>query len=279
MFGVVSLLVLLSWLTLTATIFSAQAPSQAIKPNVSSTLTVRHAGSWKSVDSGIEYRNLSLERSEPNYSFDLKLVRFDPEQISARIISSGQFQLKGGDAKTLAQRTGAVATINANYFDEKGKPLAFLKTAGQDINRGVSKHALYTGVFGVRDSTPFIIHRNDFQAAQVQEALQSGPLLLNQGSAVQAMPGVGRYSRRSVIAVDKQQRLIIGVTDTVLGGLSFAELQELFANPKWQLETPDLLNLDGGGSAQLYVKTKKLEEFISGTSEVPVVIGFFKKVN
>jgi hypothetical protein len=93
------------------------------------------------------------------------------------------------------------------------------------------------------------------------------------------MPGLGRYSRRSVIGIDQQQRLIIGVTDTVLGGLSLAELQELFSNPKWQLETPDLLNLDGGGSAQLYVKTKSLEEFISGTSEVPVVIGFFKKMN
>jgi hypothetical protein len=42
------------------------------------------------------------------------------------------------------------------------------------------------------------------------------------------------------------------------------------------LETAELLNLDGGGSAQLYIKTKTHEEFISGTSEVPVVIGFFK---
>jgi hypothetical protein len=43
------------------------------------------------------------------------------------------------------------------------------------------------------------------------------------------------------------------------------------------LETPELLNLDGGGSAQLYIKTAKMEESIPGTAEVPVAIGFFNK--
>jgi uncharacterized protein YigE (DUF2233 family) len=271
-----SLLVLLSWLAGASAIY-AQAPSRAAK--VSPTLTVRSAGSWKPVESGVEYRTITLERSEPAYSLELKLIRFDPRRITPRIISSSDYQLKSGDAKTLAQRSGAIATINANYFDEKGKPLALLKTAGREINRSVSRHALYTGVFAVRDSMPFITHRDDFQSAQAQEALQSGPLLLNHGAVVQKMPGPGRYSRRAVIGVDKQQRVIIGVTDIILGGLSFTELQELFSSPQWQLETTDLLNLDGGGSAQLYLKTRALEEFVSGTSEVPVMIGFFKKAN
>jgi exopolysaccharide biosynthesis protein len=268
-------LVLVSWVTLNVTMITAQAPP-APKSKVSSTLTVRSPGSWKTLDPGIEHRKLTLERSEPSYSFDFKLFRFGIDRVLARIVTSAQFQLKGGDAKTLAQRSGAVATINANYFDEKGKPLAFLKTATEEINRNVSRHALYTGLFGVRDSTPFIVHRDDFHLTQAQEAVQSGPLLLNGGEALQAISGTSRYSRRAVIGIDKQQRLIIGVTDTVLGGLSLTELQELFHSPHWQLDTPDLLNLDGGGSAQLYIKTNNYEEFVSGTSEVPVVIGFFK---
>ena len=277
MFQPLSFIVILFSLALNASAISAQAPAHAAKAKVSATLSVRNASTWRSLDSGIEYRTIALERSEPSYSLDLKLIRFDTRQVSPRIISSSQFQLKSGDAQTLAERSGAIAAINANYFDEKGKPLAFLKSAAQDINRNLSKHALYTGVFGVRDSIPFITHRNDFRPAEAREALQSGPLLLNHGERVQALPGSGRYSRRAVIGVDKQQRVIVGVTDTVLGGLSFAELQEIFSNPLWQLQTPDLLNLDGGGSAQLYIKTRTFKEFISGTSEVPVVIGFFKK--
>jgi uncharacterized protein YigE (DUF2233 family) len=272
-------LLMLSSLTLAATFTSAQAPAPAAKHKVSSTLAVRKPGDWKPLDSGIEHRKMTLERSDPSYSFDLNLIRFGRQRVLPRIISSGQFQLKSADAKTLAQRSGAMATINANYFDEKGKPLAFLKTANQEINRNVSKHALYTGVFGVQDSMPFIVHRDEFQLTDAQEAIQSGPLLLKQGTAVPSIPGAGRYSRRAVIGMDKQQRLIVGVTDTVLGGLSFAELQELFSRPEWQLETTELLNLDGGGSAQLYIKTRSHEEFISGTSEVPVVIGFFKTGN
>jgi uncharacterized protein YigE (DUF2233 family) len=274
-----SFLILLSWLTLAATFTSAQAPAPAANPKVSSTLLVRKPGAWKGLDSGIEHRKMTLERSEPSYSFDLNLVRFGRHRVLPRIISSGQFQLKSADAKTLAQRSGALVTVNANYFDEKGKPLAFLKMGNQEINRNVSKHALYTGVFGVWDSMPFIVHRDDFQLTQAQEAIQSGPLLLKQGAAMENIPGAGRYSRRAVIGMDKQQRLIVGVTDTVLGGLSFAELQELFSRPAWQLETTELLNLDGGGSAQLYIKTSSHEEFVSGTSEVPVVIGFFKTGN
>ncbi|HEX7228586.1 MAG TPA: phosphodiester glycosidase family protein [Candidatus Binatia bacterium] len=273
------LLILLSCLTLAATFTSAQAPAPAGKPKVSTTLLVRKPGAWKPLDSGIEHRIITLERSDPSYSFDLNLVRFGRNRVFPRIISSGQFQLKSADAKTLGQRSGAVVTINANYFDEKGKPLAFLKTATGEINRNVSKHALYTGVFGVRDSIPFIVHRDDFQLTQAQEAIQSGPLLLKQGAAMENIPGAGRYSRRAVIGIDKQQRLIVGVTDTVLGGLSFPELQELFSRAEWQLETTELLNLDGGGSAQLYIRTRSHEEFISGTSEVPVVIGFFKTAN
>jgi exopolysaccharide biosynthesis protein len=82
-----------------------------------------------------------------------------------------------------------------------------------------------------------------------------------------------------VIGLDKEGRILIGVTDAVLGGLSFPELQALFTGSNRRLDATDLLNLDGGGSAQLYVKAGKFEEWLSGTSEVPVAIGFFAKPN
>ena len=65
-----------------------------------------------------------------------------------------KYQLKGASAKTFAEKSGALAAINANYFDENGQPLAYLKSAEKEINRSVSKHALYTGIFGVSDGHP-----------------------------------------------------------------------------------------------------------------------------
>jgi len=258
----------------------ALALSQArVKAKIGATLTLTEAGNWKPLERGVEYRKIVLERSEPSYTLEFKLFRIDSRTIVPRILYAGDFQLKAATAKTFAEKSGAIAAINANYFDTKGRPLAFLKSTIKEINPGVSRHALYTGVFGVHNATPFVAHRDEFQSAQASEALQSGPLLLRRGALVELMPGLGRYARRAVIGVDNEGRVIIAATDSLIGGLSFAELQELFSASKWQIQTPDLLNLDGGGSAQLYVKAGKFEEWLPGTSEVPVAIGFFAKTN
>ena len=246
---------------------------------ISGTLSATDLGSWRTLQKGVEQRKIAFLRSEPNYTLELRLLRFDSKIISVRILSSGDFQLKGATAKDFVEKSGAIAAINANYFDERGRPLAYLKTGDKEINRAVSKHALYTGVFAIADGHPTVMHREDFSPAQASEALQSGPLLLNRGAPVETMRNLGRYARRAVLGVDKAGRIVIAVTDAVLGGLSFVELQELFANAKWQLDTPDLLNLDGGGSAQLYFKSGRSEESVPGTSEVPVAIGFFVKAN
>ena len=249
----------------------------AKKANLGTTLLVADAGSWRPVQRGIEARKISFERLEPAYTLDLKLLRFDSQFITPRVLQATQFQLRTASVKTFAELAGALAVVNANYFDEKGRALAYLKTAEKEVNRSVSRHALYTGIFGLGEAGPFVAHRDEFQPAQASEALQSGPLLLHRATPVDVMTGLGRYARRSVIGLDKEGKLIVGVTDAIAGGLSFAELQELFSQPKWQLNTVELLNLDGGGSAQLYLKSGKIEDWLPGTSEVPVAIGFFNK--
>jgi exopolysaccharide biosynthesis protein len=261
---------------LTVSVYS-QIATKAAKPKESATLAVRDSGSWRYLQHGIEYRRIILDRSDPSYSFELKLIRLDPQSVTPRIARSTNYQLKGADVKTLAQRSGAAAVINANYFDENGRALGFLKAGAQEINRTVSQSSLFTGIFGVNNLSPFIVHRDEFQPAQADEDLQAGPLLLRQGKALEISRGYGRYSRRAVIGLDKDQRLLVGITAVVLGGLSWTELQELFSSNEGGLHARDLLNLDGGGSAQLYIKTQKLEEYIAGTSEVPVAIGFFSK--
>jgi uncharacterized protein YigE (DUF2233 family) len=266
-----------SFLIIAAASVSSQVTTAPVKRGVSATLRVHDPGKWKVINKGIEFRKMSLERSEASYSLELKLVRFETRWVSPRVVRSGQYQLKGSDVKNLAALSGALAMINANYFDEKGRPLGFLKVGAQVINANISKSSLFTGIFGIGEKGPFIRDRDEFQPPDAEEAVQAGPLLLNHGAAVEITRGQGRQSRRALIGIDKNQRVIVGVTDAIFGGLAWAELQELFSNPKWQLETPDLLNLDGGGSAQLYVKTKGLEEFVAGTSEVPVALGFFDK--
>jgi exopolysaccharide biosynthesis protein len=266
-----------SFLFIAAASVSSQNRSAPAKREVSDALTVKDSGKWRFIQKGIEFRKVTLERPGTNDAVALKLVRLDTRWVSPHVVSSAQYQLKGSDVKNLAARSGAIAMINANYFDEQGRPLGFLKVGTQVINRNVSKSSLFTGIFGIDDDGPFIQHRDDFQPAHAKEAIQSGPLLLSRGTVLEITRGQGRFSRRALVGIDKDRRLIIGVTDAIFGGLAWIELQELFSTPRWQLETLDLLNLDGGGSAQLYVKTNTFEQFVAGTSDVPVALGFFVK--
>lgn len=259
---------------------SITLPSQApTKLKNSPSLSVTDIGSWRSIQKGVEFRKMLLQRSEPSHSIDLKLLRFDTQWIAPRVLRSAQFQLKGANVKTFAEKSGAIATINANYFDTDGKPLAYLKVGSQSINSRLAKTALYTGVFSVKDQQPVISHRDEFVPDQADEGLQSGPLLLLHGTAQPVTGAPNRASRRALIGMDQQQRLIVAATDNLLGGLHWVELQEIFSAAPWQIQLTDLLNLDGGGSAQLYVKAGNFVELVAGTSDVPVAIGFFNRTH
>ncbi len=256
---------------------SSQSPAARLQSNPS--LAVTDAGSWKVIQRGIEFRKMVLERSEPSHSIDLKLLRFDTGLVIPRILRAAQLQLKSANVKTFAEKNGALATINGSYFDTEGKPLAFLKIASQAINPRIAKNSLYTGVFSIKDHQPLISQRDVFLPERADEGLQSGPLLLLRGTS-QTVTGIpSRASRRALIGIDQEQRLVIAVADSLLGGLHWLELQEIFSAAPWQIQVTDLLNLDGGGSAQLYVKAGKFEELVAGTAEVPVAIGFFNRGN
>ncbi len=254
-----------------------QSPPHPIKLKNSPGLTITDLGNWRAIQKGAEFRKVIFERAEPHHLIDLKIARFDTRWIVPRIVRSLQYNLRGADVKTLAEKSGAMGMINANYFDEKGRPLGFLKTGTNEVNPHISKSSLYTGIFGIKDRLPLIIHRDRFSSPQVDEGLQAGPLLLTQETALSVMRGAGKQSRRSLIGIDKEQRLIIAVTDSLLGGLSWVELQEFFGSGQWLVITTDLLNLDGGGSAQLYLKAAHLEEHVPGTTDVPVAVGFFPR--
>jgi hypothetical protein len=256
-----------------------RAPAQPVKLKNSTTLAIGDAGAWKNVREGVEFRRLTLERSEPYQLIDLKILRFDTRWIVPRVLHSPTYNLRAANVKALAEKSGAIAAINANYFDENGRPLGFLKVAADEVSSRVSKSSLFTGIFAVKNLLPFIAHRDRFLSEQADEGLQAGPLLLLKGTPLNVTRGAGRQSRRSLIGLDKDRRLIVAVADSFLGGLSWVELQEIFASESLQIGATDLLNLDGGGSTQLYVKAVQLEEHVPGTTEVPVAIGFFEKKN
>ena len=252
-------------------------PSRRLK--TSPGLAIANPGVWESIHRGIEVRTATLERAEPHYVITLKLVRLDQRWITPRVLYGEELGLKSADVKTFASITGATVVVNANYFDERGRPLGLLKTARSRPHTNLSKSSLFTGIFGIRNSLAFITHRDELALDGGEEAVQAGPLLLRSGVPLAITRGAGRQSRRSLIGLDKDQKMIIAVTDSFVGGLTWVELQELFDVQAGVVPTLELLNLDGGGSSQLYVKGPPIEQHVPGATTVPVALGFFPKQN
>jgi hypothetical protein len=253
-----------------------QAVPHTARLRTSPGLTVTDFGAWKPVHQGVEFRKIVLERADPYQVIQVKLVRFDNRWVEPRVIHCSEYHLRNATVKTLAEKSGAIAMINGNYFDERGAALGFLKT-GAENNPAVAKSPLYTGIFAIKDRLAYILHRDQFDPRQADEALQAGPLLLAKGVPLTVTRGAEKQFRRSVVGVDGARRFVIAATDNLFGGLTWVELQELFGASEWRIETTDLMNLDGGGSTQLHVKAPRFEESVPGTAEVPVAIGFFVK--
>ena len=80
----VTIVVGLLLLLLSSVPVASQSAITPIRLKSSPTLAVMDMGSWKSVYKGIAFRKMTLERSEPNHSIDLKLFRFDSQWILPR---------------------------------------------------------------------------------------------------------------------------------------------------------------------------------------------------
>src|SRR5262249_11237631 len=127
-----------------------QAAQRPLRLKASPGLAVTDAGAWKAAFQGAEYRRMSLERTDPYQSIQLKLLRFDSRWIEPRVVHSAEYRLRSATVRTLAEKSGALAIINANYFDERHMALGFLKT-GVEKNPSISKSPLFTGIFAIKD--------------------------------------------------------------------------------------------------------------------------------
>jgi exopolysaccharide biosynthesis protein len=101
------------------------------------------------------------------------------------------------------------------------------------------------------------------------EAIQAGPRLLVKGQRTTGLRDKNR-SGRSVVCRDRQGRVLLGTTSAGFRGLTLQELQQALLSPL--VACVDALNLDGGGSAQLFVAPR--ESSTPGTATVVSINGF-----
>jgi uncharacterized protein YigE (DUF2233 family) len=250
---------------------------------------------WRFLMKGIEGRIVRALPDGAKPGVTLHLLRIDPTQISVRVLLSKDLGIDSATAESYAKRSDALVVSNAGYFGKSLRPLGLLIADGKHRNafisrRGRQSDVLYEGVFTINEGNPGIQRNQDYQPAGEELAVQAGPLLIADGKAASSLKGLRdakRLDGRTALTLDAEGRIILWVTASPLSGMNWCELRDLMLQyGEWgdgrsakSGEKKGIrwaLNLDGGSSAQLFVRqTGRGQPLNVPGAPIPAALGFF----
>lgn len=197
---------------------------------------------WTTLATGLEMRHIAAEGE----SASLRLVRVPRQGFRVRVVHG-----KDLFAARYAPEPGVVAALNANFFDKEGKALGWVVADGREVSP-VGRSGW--GVLRVLvDGRPEILRAAAVRAVpSTRQAVQAGPLLVVSGAPNRKLKR--QRARRSFVGIDGEGRLVLGSTG--LESFEARRLARLLAAPESEggAELEWALNLDGGSSAQAFVR-------------------------
>lgn len=230
---------------------------------------------WRQAGLDIEVGVASI-REGLLFPVEVVFVRTSLKRTRVSVVRAAEFGRKTTTAKEMCKERNALACINANFFDENHDPLGLVVQNGNRFKRPHTGGKTLTGIFLLSRKGPAIVHRRDVDRLAILEGVQAGPRLVVGGKIA---PGTSdsESSSRSGVCIDQQGRLVLFAVSAQFFGVSFGSLAPLLTSPSVQCQ--DALNLDGGGSTQLFVSRDlpgAVDGFqgvdIPGRDTVPVVL-------
>jgi hypothetical protein len=269
-----SSILLLTLLLLPSALFSQQLELSQSE----NTRTAPTYPKWKQVTEGLEYSKMSLPASGSFVKSDLYLLKIDLELVRiSGVHAPTHLGKKKSSVKSMVQAKNALAGINANFFDTKDDPLGVLVIDTEVFSLVHKGGRLLSGIFQIKQNIPSIISRNDFAPEMIKLAVQSGPRLIVNSEKSRISTQEPR-SRRSGIAITEGGSVIMFATQLRFPGATLEEIQSTLLDSGLGIHSA--LNLDGGGSSQLFFyenEEKSREISISGGDEVPSALLVLQK--
>ncbi len=220
---------------------------------------------WNRVASGVEvrYEDWKIPGGDDD---TVTIVRFDTHKIK---VSVGYHPGQPQSMNDWKQQEHPLAIINGGYFDQQYYATALVISNGKVF--GASYNG-FGGMFSV-DSRGSLSLRSLRQqpynpnSEQLEQATQSVPMLMLGGKRTQFNADASQ-TRRSVVAMDKQGRLLFIVSPNPI--FSLDELADQLVSSDLSIKVA--LNLDGGSSTGLYVNGGRSQVSIDSLAKLPLVI-------
>ncbi len=204
------------------------------------------------------YFSERLERPEGG-TVGIYGFRFDDRKLTIRIMDEGGLAAQNhGSLASAVQKAEAVAGSNGGFFTPEGQSLGLVIADGSTFGR-IGAGYLNTGMI-VRTGEHLYLWRKEEYKQKLPKAsqlLQAGPFLLDKGKPVKGLSDK-KPRKRTIIGHDMKHLWWIAVTDPI----SLHDLAIVLAESDevGRVRIKRVLNLDGGSSSALWVKSEGMIE-------------------
>jgi uncharacterized protein YigE (DUF2233 family) len=220
---------------------------------------------WNRIATGVDVRYEDWKNANGDDE-TVTIARFDTHKIK---VSVGYQPGQPMSMNDWMQQEHPLAIINGGFFDQYFHATALVVSNGKVFGES---YAGFGGMLSV-DTHGSInlrsLHQQpyDSNSEQLDQATQSAPILMLGGKRTQFNADASQ-TRRSVVAMDKQGRLLFIVSPDPI--FSLDELADQLASSDLSIEVA--LNLDGGSSTGLYVNGGSSHVLIDSLAKLPLVI-------
>jgi len=223
-----------------------------------SLISTACANNWQKLAAGIEYKDLGSSLLSPwshihVFRIDLKANQLD--LVTARDLSKNL-----ASVTEFGFHSHALLSINGGFFDQKYQPLGLRIGHGKQHNP--LKQISWWGIFYIKNQKAHISNHYHYTSdKQIDFAIQSGPRLIVDGKLLTLREG---FAERSALGITQDGHVIILVTENA--PITTTMLAKLMQSPA--IDCTNALNLDGGGSSQLYAHMDSFKMNVHGFSNV-----------
>ncbi len=248
------------------------APVVTIKPTSTTAVATSQANNattptlntWNKAAPGVEvrYEHWAIHNNDDVVT----IVRLDLHRVHLAV---GYQPTQPLLMSEWVQQEHPLAIINGGYFDQQNNATGLLISSGHVYG---SSYAGFGGMLSV-DVQGNVTLRSlrqqpyDPNNEQLEQATQSSPMLMLGGQRTQFNSNAVS-SRRSIVAMDKQGRLLLIASPS--NAFTLDDIADLLASSDLSLDVA--LNLDGGASTGLYVNAGSPHVQIDSFAKLPIVV-------
>lgn len=216
---------------------------------------------WETIANGIQQRWYITDEG-----FVFETIRIDPTHYTFRAHYHPRDPLTIQEWRD--ELTGAVVIINTNFYTPENTILGLLISDGIAYGRAYTDRGgtffVQNGSVGIRSNT-----QQPYQGEAYEQAIQAFPMLVYNSQATYNNRSDTIPSRRTVIGMDRQERVIMMVTPG-FGPSLYALSQYLVTT---DIDFVHAFNLDGGGSTMMY---RSVDDYIFASLDpVPAVLAAY----